>query len=47
MKKRTSLIVLTILAIIGIIIFTITQSQVNCWDKYQTENDAIMHCEEH
>ena len=37
---------LTILAVVGIII-SITQAPTNCWDNYQTENDAIMHCEEH
>lgn len=46
MSNKT-LIILTILGIVGIIVFTITQAPTNCWDKYQTERDAIMHCEEH
>lgn len=23
------------------------QSPVNCWDQYQTENEAILNCENH
>lgn len=24
-----------------------SQSPANCWDQYQTEDEAIMHCENH
>jgi hypothetical protein len=47
MTKNSKLTILTILGLIGIIVFTITLTPTNCWDNYQTENDAIMHCEEH
>lgn len=26
---------------------TPTPTQTNCWDNYQTEDEAIEHCEEH
>jgi uncharacterized phage infection (PIP) family protein YhgE len=48
MKLQTNSILLTIVGIVAIIISLLfTEKQENCWDKYQTENDAIMHCEEH
>jgi hypothetical protein len=39
------------LVLIGLIIWLIfgffNNSVENCWDQYQTENEAIMHCENH
>jgi hypothetical protein len=46
MSSRMVLALLTILGLVGIIIY-MTTAPTNCWDNYQTENDAIMHCEEH
>ena len=47
MNKRIAPALLTLLGIIGIIISITTQAPTNCWDNYNTEYDAIMHCEEH
>jgi len=44
--SNKTLTILTILGLAGIIVFTVTQTPANCWDKYETERDAIMHCEE-
>lgn len=35
-----------VLAIVAAFSYT-RQVETNCWDKYQTENSAIEHCEQH
>jgi hypothetical protein len=43
------LIIISGLFIVGTVITMIIQAHIssNCWDKYQTEQQAILNCENH
>jgi hypothetical protein len=45
MKTLISLALLGLAATFSLI--AITNTNKNCWDKYQTENAAIENCEQH
>jgi hypothetical protein len=49
-KKLLVLVIISSILTIGIVIGMIVNARLkpeNCWDKYQTEEQAILHCETH
>ena len=46
MTNNIKFTILTIVGLVGIIVFTMIQSPTDCWDKYSNnEVQAILNCE--
>jgi len=47
-KTVLTLVLVSLLATIGVVLWMILNPQIysnNCWDKYSTEQEAILNCE--